>query len=532
MSVEALPQTRSFSLTNTALVFITASLCCACLWLASQPIAPIARLAAAVAFGFLNNTMFSLTHEAVHGMLHQNCTVNEALARVTCAFFPTSFTLQRNSHLTHHRNNRSDIERFDFYATGDNHVLKTAQWYSILTGLYWVMIPVFAIIYSLLAEIVPWRKLIIRSDRFGAQTSALPYLDALQAIPIWRIRLDMVIVIIIQSVIIWALGINLTGWLLCYACFALFWSSLQYADHAFSRLDREEGAWNLRVSPLVRALFLNYHFHLCHHRQTSIRWHQLPSAEQRDDPQVDYWRILYLMWAGPRSLPGEKIAPQTQARNDLTVNLFLSGIFTAIFALIYWTGDQLYKSAPNTADLSLAADALFPFIPQAALIYLTISPLLLIAPFLMKTPDRLLPLAVTLVFELLVALAIFYVMPVLPPVLASSQSTGWLMWLADTVNLDGNNFPSLHVALSVSAVIAYLPLVKSPWKTGFVIWAVLIVLSTLLTRQHGLADVAGGLVLAFGAMAFVYPRAIKTLATIKQELLDPNSAVQGSAVRQ
>lgn len=532
MSVEVLPQTRSFSVTNTALVFITASLCCACLWLASQPIAPVVRLVAAIAFGFLNNTMFSLTHEAVHGMLHQNRRVNEALARITCAFFPTSFTLQRNSHLTHHKNNRSDIERFDFYTAGDNHLLKTAQWYSILTGLYWLMIPIFAVLYSLLAEIVPWRKLILRSDRFGAQTSALPYLDALQAIPIWRIRLDMLIVVLIQSAIVWTLGVSLTGWLLCYACFALLWSSLQYADHAFSRLDREEGAWNLCVSALTRALFLNYHFHLCHHRQTSIRWHQLPDAERRDDPHVDYWRILYLMWAGPRPLPGNPIAPETLRRNDLTVNLFLSGIFAAIFALIYWTGDLLYQSAANPADLSLAADALFPFVPQAALIYLTISPLLLIAPFLIKTPDRLLPFGLTLVFELLVALAVFYVMPVLPPVIDASRANGWLMWIADSVNLDGNSFPSLHVALSVSAIIAYLPLLKGYWKTGFIVWGLLIVLSTMLTRQHGLADVAGGLVLAFGAMTFVYPKACSALAAIKQQLLDPDTAVLGSAARQ
>ena len=86
MSIEALPQTRSFSVTNAALVFITATLCCACLWLASQPVAPILRLAAAIAFGFLNNTMFSLTHEAVHGMLHQNRTVNETTSPASTAY--------------------------------------------------------------------------------------------------------------------------------------------------------------------------------------------------------------------------------------------------------------------------------------------------------------------------------------------------------------------------------------------------------------------------------------------------------------
>ncbi len=531
MSVEALPQTRNFSITNTALVFIAATVCCTCLWVASQPLPPIARLAAAILFGFVNNTLFSLTHEAVHGMLHQNRRVNDTLGRVTCAFFPTAFSLQRIAHLTHHKNNRSDIERFDFYGHKDNHILKTAQWYSILTGLYWLMIPLFALVYALLAEFVPWRKLFLRSDRFGAQTSALPYMDALESTPIWRIRFDLLIVLVIQSAIIWTLDITLSGWLLCYACFALFWSSLQYADHAFSRLDREEGAWNLRVSPIIRALFLNYHFHLCHHRQTSIRWQALPTAEQHDDPHIDYWRILYLMWAGPRPLPGEEVAPQTLRRNDLTVNLFLSAIFAGLFALVYVTGDILYQTAQSPLDLSLAADRMFPFVPSAAAIYLTITPLLMIAPFLLKSPDRLLPFGVTLGLELIIALTIFYLMPVLPPVVDTGQANGWLMRIADAVNLDGNNFPSLHVALSVSAVIAYMPLVRGYWKAGVALWAVAIVFSTLLTRQHGFADVAGGLLLSFGAMMFLYPKACKVLAETKAQLLDPDFAVEGSAAR-
>ena len=80
-------------------------------------------------------------------------------------------------------------------------------------------------------------------------------------------------------------------------------------------------------------------------------------------------------------------------------------------------------------------------------------------------------------------------------------------------------------------MIAYLPMLKGHWKTGLIVWVALIVLSTMLTRQHGLADVASGLVLAFSAMAFVYPRARLALTDIKQKLLDPEFAVEGSAAR-
>lgn len=42
----------------------------ACLWIASQPFPLTIRFEAALAFSFVNNTVFSLLHEAVHGIFH------------------------------------------------------------------------------------------------------------------------------------------------------------------------------------------------------------------------------------------------------------------------------------------------------------------------------------------------------------------------------------------------------------------------------------------------------------------------------
>jgi membrane-associated phospholipid phosphatase len=64
-----------------------------------------------------------------------------------------------------------------------------------------------------------------------------------------------------------------------------------------------------------------------------------------------------------------------------------------------------------------------------------------------------------------------------------------------------NDFPSLHV--STSAIIAI-----HWWRFSRrfgplpAIWAALIAMSTVLVRQHYLADVAGGLILAFGTSLF------------------------------
>ncbi|HLH88459.1 MAG TPA: fatty acid desaturase [Xanthobacteraceae bacterium] len=276
-----------------------------CLHLASNGGLLALRIGAAIAFSFFNNTMFSLMHEAVHGVFHRNATVNELAGRLAAGFFPTALSLQRAFHLAHHRNNRGDCERFDFYAPGENRVLKFAQWYCILTGLYWIASPLFCLVYAATAGLVPWTKLLAPDDRLGRQTSAEPFLNSLRGVSPMAARVDVATSIAIQAALIYFLHLDVLGWVLCYACFAVNWSSLQYTDHAFSALDRQEGAWNLRVNPIVRLIFLNYHHHLAHHRHPGAPWTELPGLVRAGDPNPSFWSVYWRMWAGPRPLPGK-----------------------------------------------------------------------------------------------------------------------------------------------------------------------------------------------------------------------------------
>jgi fatty acid desaturase len=288
---------------NLALLAGSITATAACLYLASNGSSLTLRIGAAVAFSFFNNTLFSLMHEAVHGVFHPNPTINGCAGRLSAAFFPTAFSLQRAFHLAHHRNNRSDRERFDFYAPHESRFLKFVQWYCILTGLYWVASPLFCVIYAATAGLVPWARLLAPNNRFGRQTSAEPFLDSLRGVSPTAARIDVAISVLIQAIMAYLLGLDLVGWFLSYACFAVNWSSLQYTDHAFSPLDRHEGAWNLRVNPVVRLLFLNYHHHLAHHRDPSMPWTALPDLVRAEDPNPTFWSIYLRMWAGPRPLP-------------------------------------------------------------------------------------------------------------------------------------------------------------------------------------------------------------------------------------
>lgn len=292
---------------NLAILAGSVAILSLCLWTASHAQNWILVVLAALMFSFFNNTMYSLMHEAVHRHFHKNASVNENAGRFIAGFFPTAFALQRVFHLAHHKNNRTEHERFDYYTPDENVLLKRMQWYCILTGLYWAALPLFSIIYLFAADFIHGRRFIgAKGAGLAKQTSAQEFLEALDDVPIYRARLDILTAFAIQTTLIWVLDLSLFGWLICYGAFAFNWSSLQYTDHAFSPLDDKEGAWNLRVPALVRWVFLNYHYHLVHHRDPSLCWTNLPAHEKPSDPAPSFWSIYRKMWRGPQPLPQDK----------------------------------------------------------------------------------------------------------------------------------------------------------------------------------------------------------------------------------
>src|SRR5262245_53872909 len=132
---------------NISLSLITGASALALLWIASHTNSWVVRLVSAFVFSYVNNTLFSLLHEAVHGVFHSNRAINNAYGRVLAAFFPTGFRFQQLCHLGHHRRNRTEPELFDYYRPGDNMFMKYFQWYGILTGLYWTLSPLGCLVY-------------------------------------------------------------------------------------------------------------------------------------------------------------------------------------------------------------------------------------------------------------------------------------------------------------------------------------------------------------------------------------------------
>jgi fatty acid desaturase len=261
-------------------------------------------LLAAWGFALLNNTPFSLMHEAVHGVFSSNKRVNEVFGVLCAPTLPTSFTVQRIAHIGHHKRNRTDAELFDYYLPGrqTKRHRDLLLYGGNLLGLYWFFIPLNVLVYLCVPWLYRWPRFIEGPARW---LSFDPFVrDIIASRQQLRIWFECLWAVLYQAILFWLLDLNWQGWLLCYWAFALHWSSLQYVDHAGSVRDVVNGAWNLKVLGLSRWLALNYHYHLTHHQHPQVPWTQLPNHVDPTRQQPTFWSIYFDLWRrGTRPAP-------------------------------------------------------------------------------------------------------------------------------------------------------------------------------------------------------------------------------------
>ena len=291
----AVPVTLNMAIGTAA---ISAAL--ACLWVASRAPHWAVLVAAAAGFAAANNTVFCLLHECVHFSFHPSRRINDGAGIIFAALFPTSFTIQRVSHFGHHRRNRTDLELYDYYLPHQSRWLKTYWIYCLLTGFYWAIIPVAVAVYLVCPFVFRSRVFQHGPARFwGFEEFVRDIADE----PIARVWPETLFTLLVQASIWKVLDVGWASGLVCYWAFGILWSSVQYTDHAWSPRDVREGAWNLRVGRLFRAVFLNYNFHLAHHRQPEIPWVHLPRFVKPDDPAPSFASIYWPLWRGAAPAP-------------------------------------------------------------------------------------------------------------------------------------------------------------------------------------------------------------------------------------
>ncbi|MBL6999063.1 MAG: fatty acid desaturase [Gammaproteobacteria bacterium] len=277
------------------------------LWFASQ-VTGWQLAAIAFIFAFVGLSNYAIIHEACHGNLHTSRSANAALGSLASLLFPVSFTFMAIAHRVHHNSNRTDNEMFDYYYPEDNKLIKFAQWYSILIGIYPPIIPLGSVIMALCPWVFwlkPWQEaksssIIFNRSLFGAAV-------------LKKIRIEVFSGLVYWTVLFYFLQLNWVSVAVLYAAFWFNWSTRQYVTHAFSKRDVMNGAHNLSVSPLMEKIFLNGQWDLVHHQHPEARWQDLPQLGRDSRVPIPYWSQYFKQWLGPR--PNKEAAPV--ALNDV-----------------------------------------------------------------------------------------------------------------------------------------------------------------------------------------------------------------------
>jgi len=295
---------KAHQATPSALNLIVLTLCIGgtlfLLWLGSR-----LDMAWSLGLGFIMSfillTNYALMHEGAHYNLHKNPRYNYLLGCLSGSFFPISFTLFQVTHQVHHRCNRTDYEMFDYYYPNGNRWLKRAQWYSIMTGLYWPTIP----LGSMLMALFPRLSL---SAPFKRAKSTQVLFDDFGKKEYVKVRWEVTFAILLWLSLFYLLSLQWQQVLLMYLCFGFNWSTRQYVTHAFTPRDVVNGAHNLKVSRLMQGVLLNGHWDLIHHQQPDLPWTELPRYGKNSLQPIAYWKQYFKLWLGPRPYqqPGPK----------------------------------------------------------------------------------------------------------------------------------------------------------------------------------------------------------------------------------
>ncbi len=296
---------------NLALVLAVTIAAIFLLWLGSQLQAWYGILGVGVVFSYLLLTNYALLHEATHHNLHSSARSNYWLGVLTGLFFPVPFSLIHTTHQGHHLRNRTDYEMFDLYYPADNLLLKYAQWYSILCGLFWPIIPLGTVLFCVCPAV-------LRTRVFRQARSSSYLLGDIRDAEVRTIRGETCLIVMFFAGLFWLLSLRWQNTLILYACFALNWSTRQYVGHAFSRRDVIEGAWNLKHNRLMTWVLLHGEWDLNHHRRPDISWYYLPRVSPPDEPRRGYIKQYFRMWCGPR--PAVEPAPESLREIRLSVH--------------------------------------------------------------------------------------------------------------------------------------------------------------------------------------------------------------------
>jgi membrane-associated phospholipid phosphatase len=196
-----------------------------------------------------------------------------------------------------------------------------------------------------------------------------------------------------------------------------------------------------------------------------------------------------------------------QLGHQFSQGLFGTGwknaLIDILLALGVYLANEIYailNHGPAVLNLRTPLDAVLPVVPIFVIPYVSLEPLVYftLVVFLLTRTRIFQSACLALIGALAVSYSFYFFLQseVLRPTLAGTDILTQMIRAVYAGDQPFNDFPSLHTSSSVILALHWWRLDR---RSGLIaaIWAALIVASTVLVKQHYLADVLAGLILAF-----------------------------------
>ena len=164
--------------------------------------------------------------------------------------------------------------------------------------------------------------------------------------------------------------------------------------------------------------------------------------------------------------------------------------------------------ATDSYSFMTPLDEVIPFVPEFIWVYHTLIPVIIITTiFSMERRDVFFNTVLALTLAVVILSLCHVLFPSFYPrqEIEAGSISAWLVSVTRTVDAACNTFPSGHVTFSW---IIYFSICKAEcikrtkWlRLTYLLWAILIALSTVFLKQHYIFDVVAGVLLALACVA-------------------------------
>jgi fatty acid desaturase len=261
----------------------------------------------------LNNPLWALLHESIHDVFNASFAVNRAAGRWLSVLFGSPFGVLRLTHLSHHKFNRSPLEKgTEMYKADETSRLMAAlkYYFYILCGVYLLEV-CSALLFAMSKK--AFRKLAERLTKQGDAQEKWLAGKFLNDRRLREIRVDGLTILLLYGMSVycyrghWSLFVGLI------AIRALLISLMDNIYHYGTAIEITVSGHNLSLPRFLAAGLLNFNFHRVHHAHPNVPWTGLPRlyAQNADYCDDNFFVALFRQFLGPLTV--EQLRPETQA---------------------------------------------------------------------------------------------------------------------------------------------------------------------------------------------------------------------------